>query len=525
MSISEKIGEGTYGCVHKPSLKCQKKPPDLPNYKNKISKLMESKEAKDEWKEFQNIKRIDPNDNFHSGTPVYCSPSNIPANIIAAKKCNIRDIKRSIPNIKKRLALLVMEDGGKDLRQTIRDFKQLPVNENSKTKIHKFIIAFERPFIALKELHDNGYVHNDLKIDNMVYNSDTNILNFIDFGLTKSVSQIMHQCKNDHYYDNCHWNFVPEVTLLNVERYHKTRKLYSKNKPYEVIYKKLFNENGTGWSDFGLSEQYPTTPQTELDFKFKTKYTQIMKTIEHICKPNNAFKSQWKSPDGIHKTSINSMDSYALGQSLSFCIYSISDFFAPPYDNLKDQLLVLTEEMTTWNCLDRKEPQHYLTKFQEILKSSGILDLYSLEISDKPNTKGYNTIMPISKQPVAIETIFKTQKPIKLPVNKIKKIRIDAVRPEAPDIPSNSTKPSTQTKKKRGRPKKIKLSQTRKTDNYSQDKRWKGQLLRDRLASVRKTPKGQKHTKGLPRKEDIIREIRKIEKEQHIPPKSITTYL
>lgn len=531
MSISEKIGEGTYGCVHKPSLKCHKKPSDLPNYNHKISKLMESKEGKDELKEFKNIKRIDPTDKFHSGTPVYCTPSNIKENIAAAKKCNIQDIKIATrnSNLKDTLALLVMNDGGKDLRKVIREFKKLPLNENSKTKIHKFIIAFERAFIALKELNDNGYVHNDLKSDNMVYNSDTNILNFIDFGLTKQASQIMHQCKNNHYYDNCHWNFVPEVTLLNEQRYERARKLYNKNKsksPFKVIYDKLFNENRSGWSDFALSEQYPTTPRSEMVFKFKTKYTQIIKTIEHICKHNNSFKSQHKSLTGLHKTSVNSMDSYALGQSLSSCIYSLSSFFTPPYDNLKDQLLVLTEEMTTWNCFDRKEPQYYLNKFQQILKSSGILDLYSLEITDTSNSKGYNTIIPISKQAITLETIFKTPKPIKLPVKKVRKIRIDAERPEAPEIPS--TKPSTQTKKKRGRPKKSKTSQTRKFwSPFYIEKEWTGQQLRDRLASVRKTPKGKKNTTGLGKKTtkpDMIREIRRIEKEQGIQPKSVTHY-
>ena len=535
MSISEKIGEGTYGCVHKPSLKCDKKPPGLPNYNDKISKLMESKEARDELKEFFNIKKIDPTDMFHSGTPVYCTPSNIKENIAAAKKCNIQDIKIATrnSNLKDTLALLVMNDGGKDLRKIIKDFKKLPLNENSKTKIHKFIISFERAFIALKELNDNGYVHNDLKTDNMVYNSDTNILNFIDFGLTKQASQIMHQCTKNYYYDYCHWNFVPEITLLNQERYERVRKLYTKNKyksPFKVIYDNLFNERGSGWSDFALSEQYPTTSRSDMVFKFKTKYTQIIKTIEHICNQDHSFKKQHRSPNGLHNTSINSMDSYALGQSLSFCIYSLSSFFTPPYDNLKDQLLVLTEEMTTWNCFDRKNPQYYLNKFQEILKNTGILDLYSLEITDKPNTNGYNTIIPISKQAITLETIFKSPKPIKLPIKKIKKIRIDAQRPEAPDISSTkpSTKPSTQTKKKRGRPKKSKTSQTRKTDTYSQDKRWKGQQLRDRLASLRKTPKGKKNTTGLgnkTKKDDMIREIRRIEKEQGIPPKSVTTYL
>ena len=52
MNISNVIGEGTYGCVHKPSLKCKKK---RINYDNKISKVMKTKEANIELKEYKNI--------------------------------------------------------------------------------------------------------------------------------------------------------------------------------------------------------------------------------------------------------------------------------------------------------------------------------------------------------------------------------------------------------------------------------------------------------------------------------------
>lgn len=526
MSISEKIGEGTFGCVHKPSLKCDKTPSNFIYY-NKISKLMESKEANDELKEFKNIKKIDPNDNFHSGTPKYCSPSNIPSNIQAAKKCTIRSIKNAIPDLKNYLALLVMEDGGKDLRKIVSEFWGLPINETSKIKIHKFIIAFERAFIGIKELNDNGYVHNDIKLDNIVYNSNTNILNFIDFGLTKALPNIIQECKDNLYFDNSHWNFVPEVAFLNKSKYERARKLYNDKKKDTVqdIYKKICNNNGQSWSNYALSEQYPTKKSNDLALIFKTKYSQIEKTIEHICKPSNSFSSKYKSINGLQKTSVKSIDSYALGQAFSFCIYRLQHFLTPPYDTLKDQLLSLTEEMTNWNCFDRHTPDYYLNKYQQIIKSSGILDQYSLELSEKPNNKGYHTIVPISKEVISLETIFKTPTQVKLPIRKIKKIRVNANRPEAPVITSN--KISSQTKKNKKKPPKKKSNKnvTRKNDNYSQDKRWKGQQLRDRLASVRKTPKGQKHTKGFPKKDDIIREIRRIEKEQGITPKSINTYL
>ena len=37
LSVSNVVGEGTYGCVHKPSLRCDKLNVD---YKEKVSKLM-----------------------------------------------------------------------------------------------------------------------------------------------------------------------------------------------------------------------------------------------------------------------------------------------------------------------------------------------------------------------------------------------------------------------------------------------------------------------------------------------------
>ena len=47
--MSEVIGEGSYGCVHRPSLQCTKKKVS----KNKISKLMTRKHLDKELKEFK----------------------------------------------------------------------------------------------------------------------------------------------------------------------------------------------------------------------------------------------------------------------------------------------------------------------------------------------------------------------------------------------------------------------------------------------------------------------------------------
>ena len=56
------IGEGSYGCVHRPSLECNK---GKINYKNKVSKVLEKIDAKQELKEHNVIKKLDPDENFY----------------------------------------------------------------------------------------------------------------------------------------------------------------------------------------------------------------------------------------------------------------------------------------------------------------------------------------------------------------------------------------------------------------------------------------------------------------------------
>ena len=52
------LGEGAYGCVHKPSLHCLGDPTF--DYKNYVSKLMKTSNAKAELKEFVTIHQYDP---------------------------------------------------------------------------------------------------------------------------------------------------------------------------------------------------------------------------------------------------------------------------------------------------------------------------------------------------------------------------------------------------------------------------------------------------------------------------------
>lgn len=59
---SKVLGEGTYGCVHYPSLRCKLK--KNIDYNNKVSKLTLNNEAKIELKEYNLISKIDKKKNI-----------------------------------------------------------------------------------------------------------------------------------------------------------------------------------------------------------------------------------------------------------------------------------------------------------------------------------------------------------------------------------------------------------------------------------------------------------------------------
>jgi hypothetical protein len=105
--ISEVIGQGTYGCVHKPSLLCKNKPNF--SYKNKVSKVLSKKDAKTELKEYNKVKKADKNNEYYLGIPTRCDVDFTKQTIEGLEKCKIgMNVIYNLNNYN----LLIMEDGG-----------------------------------------------------------------------------------------------------------------------------------------------------------------------------------------------------------------------------------------------------------------------------------------------------------------------------------------------------------------------------------------------------------------------------
>ena len=166
-----------------------------------------------------------------------------------------------------------------------------------------------------------------------------------------------------------------------------------------------------------------------------------------------------------------------------------------------DQLNLSAETMTHWDISKRKECIELLNQYQQILYNTGILSKHYMQISisDKPR------FIHIPKNDIKKKEII---------INKIpsKKIRIDAVKPPTPSPNAQRTTVKKTSSSKR---------KTRKSDNYSTNKAWKGQQLRDRLFSLQKNPekKGNKNSGKFNNLKKIKDEIRKLENEQGKSPK------
>jgi serine/threonine protein kinase len=209
----EVAGEGTYGCVHTPSLECSV--PNI-NYKNKASKILEEKHAVKELDEYLGIQRADPYNKFFLGIPLHCKPKQTVSNYNAIKKCKMGKaaISDSPKQIHPDFDLLIMENGGVNLKTFADEMFIKPVTSKNCKIMEKFWIECHRLFLGLAVFLKENIMHHDLKAQNIVYNPETNRIAFIDFGLMCPLdtekSKIL---KGKNTKNLMHWSYPVESML------------------------------------------------------------------------------------------------------------------------------------------------------------------------------------------------------------------------------------------------------------------------------------------------------------------------
>ena len=113
--ICKFIGQGSYGCVTRPPLKCNSEAGTI-DYSNKVAKLMDEVEAHKEFVENENIYKIKGVEKYILPKPIICKPEISDKGIRKMldnelKKCT--NLKHEYYNSK--FKLLLLDDGGQDL--------------------------------------------------------------------------------------------------------------------------------------------------------------------------------------------------------------------------------------------------------------------------------------------------------------------------------------------------------------------------------------------------------------------------
>ena len=361
---SDVIGEGTYGCAHRPPMKCQNEPP---RNKNDISKLMTSANAAKELKEFALIDAADKRKQFYLGKPSKCAPDRILSNLRSISKCPSGKFD---PVKIDDYSLLVMAYGGQDLEQFGEEVRTWTKTKENVDAIELFWLEAVRLFYGLKVLHDNNVVHHDLKPQNIVYDKVTKRANLIDFGFMEKKSTRIYAAKisaswlgNKH-----HWSFPLEAVYWNKDIYMDAARRGKTQKAY----KEFADSVAQNCRYFFIS----TLP---VRFK-KMMYNNAIKTMTAGAFQNVlGFEPTDEAYDRFIDKSIDTVDSYGLGIALIFLLqrskHLLSDEF---YRNLTDIIV----DMLSPGVFLRSTPEQLLAKYEDVLTTSGLLEKHNKHIEN-----------------------------------------------------------------------------------------------------------------------------------------------
>jgi serine/threonine protein kinase len=353
------IGAGTYGCVHKPQMECRED--DLKTSPDAVSKIMLIDEADAELKEFGVVAAADPRQTIHLGTPTKCAVKNTDKNIDAIESCNNSGLTHTtfLPRDIYKFALLVMKDGGQDLQRfgnVISNLDNTPPNQNV---MELFWLEVSRLFYGLKVFKAAGLVHHDINHNNIVYNIDTNRLNFIDFGLMTKPKDIVESARAGKYNYPPWWSFPWEISDFNYKNYKTHLNANYSHEPRMI----------------------PVIPNT-YDYFFRV-ILPIDARPDEVTRIKNEMSNKYYSQTTSYATtnyakclnqSIDTMDSYGVGLALLY-ILNRSRKLIP--SELGEMLNALFTNMISPLVYERLAVDTLIDEYNTIMTESGLLEKHN----------------------------------------------------------------------------------------------------------------------------------------------------
>ena len=395
--MAKVIGEGTYGCVHKPQLYCNN---SRSRKRGKISKLLKKDDAEKELKEYKIMKEIDPDDSYYLGEPMSCDADDGDYNKKSLKDCrSLYKHDANLINSLQKYKLIIMEDGGDSLKKFSRDMEKMEKSEQNKTLMEKFWIEAHRILIGLKVFQENDVVHHDLNNNNIVYNKTKDRINFIDFGLMRRKSKLIEDSKNTkNGFSIYHWSFPPDCRFLNKKIYDKTSN--SSESVKQKYYKNIreLNEKtveSKSFSSATMSFLYFVSDDSDF-LNQKVITDNILKGF------GNTFLNQVKSGGNYYKDYLekctSTIDLYGVGLAFLSVLRTTHKFIN---NKLATDLKELFLRMVDTDLAMRINVDDTIKRYESILTSNGLLEKYAVSLhyslADKESKSNKPIVVDINK--------------------------------------------------------------------------------------------------------------------------------
>jgi serine/threonine protein kinase len=238
--IPELIGEGSYGCVYKPTFKCQNSNIKI-DEETELGKIMERKDAIREFEDSVEIANLDPNHQISIEKPKLCKPLLNQETKQALQSCSIANKFNDFQ--KNQLQMLVIKNGGIDLSVWLEQIAdETPSMSKRKTnqKINKMWKAFNTLVQeGLAILLNKQTLHHDLKAQNIIYDTKKNVMKFIDYGFLITIPEVLQSSVVSKYkYAGYHWSYPFESGFYNKNIFDRFTSSYNYSKR-EFLFNKL----------------------------------------------------------------------------------------------------------------------------------------------------------------------------------------------------------------------------------------------------------------------------------------------
>lgn len=381
-------GEGSYGCVIEPSLRCKKTRKKI-NYTNKVSKIMRKKHARKELDEFKIIDKFDTRNRYHLGDPTLCEPDLEPEDVLTVvKKCSRLKYNDKKYDDKKydedAYEMLVLEDGGDDLYKLCNNNK---LDLFSQTDTVRFLQAIPNLLHGLNFFKKHKLVHADLKPQNIVYNKETGELKFIDFGFMTTMDNMKNASKQSiNRSGSFWWSYPLDNGFMNKSAYEKI-----KHVDLKLVEAELTNAILDSSPDLDVSYEY-------LPNNKKYSYSQLQVYFNKYIEPNGANEKMIKNSikrffkgleilmqdgyDAYLDNTINTFDSYCVGFSLQYVFNKFEKKRLIKHTMWK-QLTNIFSQLYDPDPTRRATVLSVLNEYNDWMEKHNIPLIHNMSISDK----------------------------------------------------------------------------------------------------------------------------------------------